>query len=198
METPGYVSVPGIDVVHYFTLIGHFFTSHTGTVFGAAQSIMGVIVAICIPITLFLLIAIVFTVEGLKHIRNLEEEKYGVEVEPAYIEEKVDKELAARWRKVVEHADSVNANDWKQAIIDADVMLDALLNKLGYQGESIGEKLKRASKGDFKTLDMAWDAHKVRNEIAHGGSDYEINQLEAKRVVGLYRQVFEEFYHISS
>jgi hypothetical protein len=76
-------------------------------------------------------------------------------------------------------------------------MLEQLVTKLGYQGESLGEKLKRTTRGDFKTRDQAWEAHLVRNRIAHDGSAYEINQLEARRVIGLYRQVFDEFYHIS-
>lgn len=160
---------------------------------------MGVIIALCIPITVFLLFAIVYTVENIKRIRNLEEERYcKPDDEPAYVEEKADPALAARWRRVVEFVDSPNPNDWKQAIIEADVMLEQLVTKLGYMGASLGEQLKRTAKGDFKSRDEAWEAHLVRNRIAHDGSAFEINQVEAKRVVSLYRKVFEEFYHISA
>ncbi len=197
-EIQGVVSAPGIDIPHYFDQIGNFFTNHNGEIVEIVKSLVGFLVTISIPLSLFLLIAIVIVVEGLKRIRNIEDERFNTPIEPAYIdvENKVDRELADRWRQIVEHADSQNPNDWKQAIIDADILLDNLVTKLGYRGESLGEKLKRTTKGDFKTRDQAWEAHLVRNRIAHDGSEFDINQLEVKRVITLYRQVFEEFYHI--
>lgn len=196
-EVPVQIYTPAIDVPHYFTGIITFFTGHSGDFLYFFQSVVGIIIAICIPLTVFFLILLVIVVENLKRVRELEDKKYNTPAEPAYIEEKVDAELANRWKKVVEHVDSPNPNDWKQAIIEADILLDQLVTKLGYRGESLGEKLKRTVRGDFKTRDQAWDAHMVRNRIAHDGSAYELNQLEAKRVISLYRQVFDEFYHIS-
>jgi hypothetical protein len=80
--------------------------------------------------------------------------------------------------------------------MEADIILDDLLNKLGYRGESIGEKLKRVAKGDMKSLNDAWEAHKVRNQIAHEGSSVNLSHHEAKNVISMYRRVFEEFYYI--
>ncbi|MDP6571846.1 MAG: hypothetical protein QF747_03360, partial [Patescibacteria group bacterium] len=85
---------------------------------------------------------------------------------------------------------SDNQNDWRLAIIEADTILDDMVTTMGYKGEGIGEKLKQIEKSDFNTLDQAWDAHKVRNTIAHGGSNYVLTQREARRVIGLYKQVF--------
>lgn len=198
METqPHIVSVPTIDLPYYFTLIVNYFTNHSGDYWATAKAFVGLIVGVSIPLSIFFLIAIVITVEGIKRIRNLEDEKYNEPPQVSRAEQKGDDELARRWRKVVEHADSDNPNDWKQAIIEADVMLEQLVTKLGYQGESLGEQLKRTARGDFKTRDQAWEAHLVRNRIAHDGSAFDINQFEAKRIIGLYRQVFDEFYHIS-
>ena len=75
-------------------------------------------------------------------------------------------------------------------------MLADILEKMGYQGDSIGDKLKSVDKSDFLTLDYAWDAHRIRNQIAHEGSDFQLNEREAKRVIELYKTVFSEFYHI--
>jgi hypothetical protein len=202
METqpPDVVSVPSIDVPHYFKIITQFFTSHGWDFWTTAKALVGVIVGVSIPISIFFLIAIVMTVESIKRVRALEDERYNQpekksEAVPSV--SKQDEEQARRWRKVVEHSNSTNPNDWKQAIIEADIMLDQLLTKLGYRGDSVGDKLKRTTKGDFKSQQAAWDAHLVRNRIAHDGSDFDLNEIEAKRVIGLYRQVFEEFYHIS-
>jgi hypothetical protein len=191
------VSVPQIDASHYFSQFIHFFSNNAGHFSGGAESFIGVVIALCIPAIIFFMVAIVITVEGIKKIRHIEDERYNQPEKKEEVVSKVDQDLARRWKKVLEHVDSPNPNDWKQAIIEADVMLDNLVTKLGYRGESLGEKLKRSVRGDFKTRDMAWDAHMVRNRIAHDGSAYELNQVEAKRVISLYRQVFDEFYHIS-
>ena len=72
-------------------------------------------------------------------------------------------------------------------------MLDELLRAQGYHGDSVGEMLKGVEKSDMLTLDNAWDAHKVRNQIAHAGSDYLLNERDAKRIITLFESVFKEF-----
>ncbi len=200
-QTPEIIGPPGLDIEYYVDrlvdFLVHFFAAHGWDFWAFLKGIIGTLIGVSIPVIIFFLIAIVITVESLKKLRAWEENKFLVPPPPAPAEVKADAEQAVRWKKVVDHVNSENQNDWKQAIIDADVMLDQLVTKLGYQGESLGEKLKRTVRGDFKSRDQAWDAHMVRNRIAHDGADYELNQLEARRVIGLYRQVFEEFYHIN-
>ena len=75
-------------------------------------------------------------------------------------------------------------------------MLDEMLQRMGYRGESVGDKLKTIEESDFTSINEAWEAHKVRNQIAHRGSDFLITQREARRVADLYKRVFEEFRYI--
>ncbi len=98
-----------------------------------------------------------------------------------------------QWERVLTFIDSPKENDWRQAILEADIILSNLLDKMFLPGETIGEKLKAVEKSDFKTIDNAWEAHKIRNQIAHEGGGFRIDQKEAKRVVDLYKSVFEEF-----
>jgi len=101
-----------------------------------------------------------------------------------------------RWQNVQNHIQSGSPGDWRLAIIEADIILEEMLKKMGYQGAGIGDMLKNVEKSDFTTLDQAWRAHKVRNNIAHDGGAYTLSHEEARRVIGLYQQVFEEFYYI--
>ncbi|MCF7843590.1 MSCRAMM family adhesin SdrC [Candidatus Gracilibacteria bacterium] len=78
---------------------------------------------------------------------------------------------------------------WRIGIMEADNLLLEVLRGKGYRGDSVSEMLKTAS---FKTIDMAWDAHKIRNRIAHEGSDFELTEREAKRSFILYESVFRE------
>lgn len=107
-----------------------------------------------------------------------------------------EKRTNARWSQIEKHIESDSPNDWRLAIIEADIMLDEMVKSMGYHGDSLGERLKGIEQSDFTTIDAAWEAHKVRNQIAHAGSDYILTQREARRIINLYRQVFQEFQYI--
>lgn len=97
-----------------------------------------------------------------------------------------------RWEHVEMLMRGKTPSEWKEAIIEADIMLDDLLTQLGYNG-SIGEKLKAADPNSFRTLQNAWEAHKVRNQIAHEGSSFNISDTLLNRTLSHYRAVFQEF-----
>ena len=101
-----------------------------------------------------------------------------------------------RWKKVLNYLFSVNENDWKLAVIEADSMLFDLLTQLGFKGENMGDKLKEANQSNFRSLNLAWEVHNIRNKIAHEGSSFELSLHEAKRVIALYEQIFQEFGYI--
>ena len=101
-----------------------------------------------------------------------------------------------RWKKVLDYLFSINENDWKLAVIEADSMLFDLFTQLGFKGDNLGDKLKEANQANFKNLNFAWEAHNIRNKIAHEGSSFELSLHEAKRVIALYEQIFQEFGYI--
>jgi hypothetical protein len=107
-----------------------------------------------------------------------------------------DEKKNRRWERVMEHINSPSPNDWKFAILEADIILDDLLTAMSYKGETMADKLKNVEKSDFLTIDNAWEAHKVRNSVAHEGADFLITEREARRVIELFRSVFEEFHFI--
>jgi len=192
------VSPPQIDLISYaFGFLDKIVPSYPSVV-GVIKNIIGILSGISLVLSLFLFIAIIYCVEQLKYIRRKEDEMYNLKTVPAFEEVPAgaDQGLSKRWESVKEHIASDSPNNWRQAIIDADIILDDLLNRMGYRGESIGEKLKRVVRGDFATLDDAWEAHKVRNQIAHEGSAFVLNHHEAKRAIDCYKRVFEEFYYV--
>jgi len=102
----------------------------------------------------------------------------------------------AGWEKVLDYLELPNDSDWRLAIIEADNLLDTMLTTMGYHGETIGEKLRGIERSDFLALGQAWEAHKIRNRIAHEGSHFSLTHREARRVISLYREAFEEFHFI--
>lgn len=157
---------------------------------GWVHSFLGTLLALGTILTLLLLGGLVYATIRTNQIRAREAQRIRSAIPVA-----VRSRRSERWEKVLSHISTDNPNDWRLAIIEADVMLDELVTKLGYPGLTLGERLKQAPRGDFKSIDAAWEAHKVRNQIAHAGSDYVLTQRDAKRVVDLYGSVFEEFHY---
>lgn len=107
-----------------------------------------------------------------------------------------DRPKNERWETVQGHISSLNPVEWRLAIIEADSMLDELVIKLNFRGETLGERLKNVEPADFRTINAAWEAHKVRNKIAHEGSAYELTKSDAERTIQMYEDVFKEFSYI--
>ncbi len=98
-------------------------------------------------------------------------------------------EAHPRWAIIEGYMASPTSTLWRIGILEADTMLAEVLKEKGYQGNDVGEMLGAAS---FKTVQLAWDAHKIRNKIAHEGSSFSLEEREAKRAYALYEAVFKE------
>lgn len=96
-----------------------------------------------------------------------------------------------RLKEISRHLISDSPSDWKLAIIEADVLLDELVARIIPEGNNLGERLKMINRSSYPWLDDAWEAHIVRNRIAHEGSQFTLSRTEARRIVGLYEKVFE-------
>jgi hypothetical protein len=99
----------------------------------------------------------------------------------------------SRWQDLLDAAMTAEPKRWREAVLAADGMLGELLTRLGYHGESTVVQMRSVPEGAFVTLPQAWEAHRIRNFIAHKNSNFILTQREAFRVMKLYEQVFEEF-----
>jgi hypothetical protein len=99
---------------------------------------------------------------------------------------------SSRLDDVLMHIASPHPNDWKLAIIEADIILDDTLKQRGFAGNSLGERLKSLSSTQLGSLNEAWEAHKVRNRIAHEGADFVLTKRIAEDTISRYRRVFNE------
>lgn len=156
------------------------------------EHIMPIIEIVGVVVVILTTVGIIYNLKKLNKIREEERLVFGL-AEDLVGNEKDMIVLNEKWVSVVKHINSISPSDWKLAIIEADIMLDELLKVSGYHGDSLGEMLKSVEKSDFLTIESAWEAHKIRNQIAHEGSDFLLNEREAKRVISLYEGVFKEF-----
>lgn len=101
-----------------------------------------------------------------------------------------------KWNMIQAYAKSGNPAELRLAIIEADIMLFDVLKQSGFSGETIGEVLKNTNKSQLATLDYAWTAHKVRNELAHQGSNFVLGRTDAEAALEGYKKVFDELHLI--
>ena len=150
------------------------------------ETIITIIAIIFIVISLYSLVRIFETELKEKHIAK-----------KVIVPEPILRPKNEKWELVLKHIASGNPSDWRLAIIEADTILDELTQTMGYSGGSLGERLKNAEEvGNFRTLNGAWEAHKIRNQIAHTGSDFDFNKHKAEETIRLFEEVFEEFDYI--
>lgn len=82
-------------------------------------------------------------------------------------------EVEANWRTIESLVASNDQTNAKQAMIQADVLVDSIMKKAGVVGMNFGERLKnlrpRMSPGAYRQL---WQAHIKRNELVHEAGSF--------------------------
>lgn len=159
------------------------------------QDFWGPVYPLSLLITLAFIVGILYCGFRIITIRRIEYAQFHKHAHSIEAEDVPRTQL--RWARVMEHATSGDEHQWRLAILEADIMLNELLDLKGFKGETMAEKMKRVNPSDFHSIDDAWEAHKVRNKVAHEGSESPLTEREKNRVIGLYKRVFEEFGFIS-
>ncbi len=123
----------------------------------------------------------------------IEQEKYIHAQERLYNQlYRDDDEKNTRLADLEAHIESDNPNEWKIAIIEADIILEEGLEKAGFVGNTVGEKLKNATATTLPSVRDAWDAHMIRNKVAHAGADFVLTHKLAREAITKYKKVFAE------
>ena len=129
----------------------------------------------------------------MREVHHVMHEKY----EPIHLEEIAAKEKFTQWKMVLDHVNSESPAEWKIAILEADDMLDEILEDQGYVGDTVALKLKTMSRTKIASYDDIWEAHKVRNEIAHGGAiDMDLSKKMARDTIAKFGNAFKELGYL--
>ena len=188
-------TAPGIDITG---VISSIFGGETGASFASIKGLLHVLgivwsvyVVIAFALSILMLVLYAYASSRRWEYYALGDKELRAE-EDLYDEVYRGIKKSSRLDDVLTHIDSENPNDWKLAIIEADIMLDDLLKERGYVGSSLGERLKSISPTQLGSLNEAWEAHKVRNRIAHDGADFVLTKRMAEDAISRYRRVFND------
>lgn len=140
-------------------------------------------------LAIVLLAGIFWTSLKIRDIHHAEHKKY----EPIHVEEIIAKGKTVQWQTVLDLVNSENPAEWKLAILEADNMLDEILEEQGYLGETLADKLKAMTPTRIASYNEIWEAHKVRNQIAHGGAvEMDLTKKMARDAVVQFGNAFKE------
>ena len=83
-----------------------------------------------------------------------------------------------------------NPASYVTTVINGDKLLDKAMMEMGVPGKTMGNRLKKC--GDkFTNLNGVWQAHKLRNAIAHE-TDIEVSYRRAFNALQIYKQALKD------
>jgi hypothetical protein len=95
------------------------------------------------------------------------------------------------WDKILARAIVSPPDSYRTALMDADALIDQLLQDAGFVGTNMAERLGRLNNMGLRSLNAVFRAHKIRNELAHS-SDIVLLEKEMKEVLSLYEKFLRE------
>jgi len=153
-------------------------------------SVIGII---SVSISILCIFIIIFSLVRLIEIQIFDAKEIDHEINHALAKDKeTDRSTNPRWKYIQTLIDSPNESDWRIAILEADTLLEESFKELDIVGNTMAELLEEAKTNGYPHIGDAWDAHIVRNKIAHEGTDFPLSQIEGRRVIKLYQNIFED------
>ncbi len=93
-----------------------------------------------------------------------------------------------KWKKVKKRLDSLNEANWKLAIIEGEELVEEVLEKMGYKGEGLREKLKGVDESQIKNIPDLISSYDIFINIL-ADPDYKLTKEKAIKCF----TAFEEF-----
>lgn len=96
----------------------------------------------------------------------------------------------SRWMTIEQSLARDNESSHQLAVMNADKLLDTALRERGVKGQTMGERMK-TYKESWTNRNALWDAHKLRNRIAHE-SDVRVSYDQARRALAGFKQALKD------
>ncbi|MBI2038956.1 MAG: hypothetical protein HYT22_01585 [Candidatus Niyogibacteria bacterium] len=95
-----------------------------------------------------------------------------------------------KWGEVIRRVEMGTAG-FALAVIEADVLLEHTLGRIGIAGKNIAERLRSLAPDEVSDINAVWEAHALRNRIAHEPG-FEPTREEVTRALAAYKKALEE------
>lgn len=105
----------------------------------------------------------------------------------AYMVRRINKD----WNKIIGRVKTNMETEFKLAVIEADLLLNEVLLRLGYAGANLTEKLEKTPKGKLSNHDQIREADLIYQKIVHDPS-YKLSRDETKKAILIFEQAFKD------
>lgn len=100
--------------------------------------------------------------------------------------------MKKQWAEITKGMARDDPNFWRSSILGADGMLDEALRRIGYEGNTMEERLESIrTTVQFPNLEDAWRARKIRNFLVEDPS-YSLSREAAEQTLEIYRKIFTD------
>lgn len=99
--------------------------------------------------------------------------------------------ILKQWTKTKQRLETGLESEYKLAVIEADSTIDEVFRKMGYLGDTIGERLEKINVVVLPSVEEIREAHKIRNNIVHD-PDYRLTLDEAKKALAIYEKALTD------
>ena len=97
--------------------------------------------------------------------------------------------VKSRWT-IIQDLTRQGGNGLRQAILEADKLLDYVLQGKGYRGDTMGERMRSAN-SQFSRRNDVWAAHKLRNALAHE-VDFDLVPSQVKQSIAAFERAIKD------
>ena len=101
------------------------------------------------------------------------------------------RKLYRQWQKTKLRLETGLESEYKLAIIEGDSVIEDVLKRMGFSGETLGERLANVTEETIPNLPDVVDAHKIRNNIVHD-PDYRLTLDDAKKAIEVYEKALTD------
>jgi len=99
--------------------------------------------------------------------------------------------IVGKWQRIKKKLEAGTESEAKLAIIEADSMLDDILDRMGFGGRTLGERIEKLTNVSLSNIEEVKKAHKIRNNIVHDPT-YKLDLEEAKKVISTYEKALTD------
>jgi len=100
---------------------------------------------------------------------------------------KIDKD----WMKILQRLESDLETEYKLSVIEADLLLNDVMKRLGYEGKTLSEKIDKVKPGVFVDLQSLKSADQIYQNLIYDTS-YELTRVQAKKAVAIFEKALSD------
>jgi hypothetical protein len=105
------------------------------------------------------------------------------------------KKMAKKWEKIRRRLESGNVAQYKLAILEADKIVDEILEGMKLVGENMADRLEKANPAHIVNIEALQKSHQIRNRIIKE-PNFSMTKEEAKETIRPFREFLEHLEYL--